>query len=79
MHRGIVYRIDEIEAEPLRLNANLGDYTNFVDLLDLCAIAIPNGFPSNGIPSGVTFISPPIVKPISLVWALLFTAPAMGN
>ncbi|MDJ0708590.1 MAG: allophanate hydrolase [Leptolyngbyaceae cyanobacterium MO_188.B28] len=56
---GTIYRIDEIEAEPLRLNANLGYYTNFVNLLDLSAIAIPNGFQSNGIPSGVTFISPP--------------------
>ena len=56
---GTIYRIDEIEAEPLRLNANLGYYTNFVNLLDLCAIAIPNGFQSNGLPSGITFIAPP--------------------
>ncbi|MEO1403666.1 MAG: allophanate hydrolase [Cyanobacteria bacterium J06635_1] len=56
---GTIYRIDEIEAEPLKLNANLGYYTNFVNLLDLSAIALPNGFQSNGIPSGVTFIAPP--------------------
>ena len=56
---GTIYRIEEIEAEPLRLNSNLGYYTNFVNLLDLSAIAIPNGFQSNGIPTGITFIAPP--------------------
>ena len=56
---GTVYRIDQIEAEPLKLNANLGYYTNFVNLLDLCAIALPNGFQSNGIPTGITLIAPP--------------------
>ncbi|MGB3292824.1 MAG: allophanate hydrolase [Phormidesmis sp.] len=56
---GTLYRIDEIEADPLRLNATLGYYTNFVNLLDLCAIAIPNGFQSNGLPSGITLIAPP--------------------
>ncbi|MEM6353043.1 MAG: allophanate hydrolase [Cyanobacteria bacterium P01_D01_bin.14] len=55
---GTVYRLDEIEADPLRLNSNLGYYTNFVNLLDLSAIAIPNGFQANGIPTGVTFIAP---------------------
>ena len=56
---GTAYRIDEIEADPLQLNANLGYYTNFVNLLDLAAIALPNGFQSNGIPTGVTLIAPP--------------------
>ncbi|MBE9065276.1 allophanate hydrolase [Leptolyngbya cf. ectocarpi LEGE 11479] len=56
---GTVYRIEEVEKEPLALNANLGYYTNFVNLLDLSAIAIPNGFQSNGIPTGITFIAPP--------------------
>ncbi len=56
---GTIYRIDEVEAEPLTLNANLGYYTNFVNLLDLSAIAIPNGFQSNGIPTGITLIAPP--------------------
>jgi len=56
---GTIYRIDDVAAEPLKLNANLGYYTNFVNLLDLCAIAIPNGFQSNGLPAGITFIAPP--------------------
>ena len=60
---GTIYRIDEVEAEPLRLNANLGYYTNFVNLLDLCAIAVPNGFQPNGLPAGITLIAPPYSEP----------------
>jgi allophanate hydrolase len=56
---GTTYTITEIEADPLRLNANLGYYTNFVNLLDLVAIALPNGFQTNGMPTGVTLISVP--------------------
>ncbi|MEM7793822.1 MAG: allophanate hydrolase [Cyanobacteria bacterium P01_C01_bin.118] len=56
---GTIYRIDEVEAEPLKLNSNLGYYTNFVNLLDLSAIALPNGFQISGLPTGITLIAPP--------------------
>lgn len=59
---GTAYRIAEVEADPLALNANLGYYTNFVNLLDLAAIAIPNGFQSSGVPTGVTFVAPPYTE-----------------
>ncbi len=52
------YTIDEVKADPIALNANLGMYTNFVNLLDLSAIAIPNGFYSNGLPIGITLLAP---------------------
>jgi allophanate hydrolase len=52
------YRIDEIEADPLRLNSRLGHYTNFVNLLDLAAVAVPAGFTSAGLPFGVSLIAP---------------------
>jgi allophanate hydrolase len=55
---GRIYRIAEIAADPLRLNANLGRYTNFVNLLDLAAIAVPSGFRADGLPFGVTFVAP---------------------
>ncbi|MCW5621900.1 MAG: allophanate hydrolase, partial [Burkholderiales bacterium] len=55
---GTLYRVDEVEAEPLRLNANLGYYTNFVNLLDLCATAVPAGFQDNGLPFGITLVAP---------------------
>ncbi|MDB5439857.1 MAG: allophanate hydrolase [Caulobacteraceae bacterium] len=47
-----------VAAEPYALNANLGLYTNFVNLLDLCALAVPAGFRGDGVGQGVTFIAP---------------------
>jgi allophanate hydrolase len=53
-----IYRLDEIAAEPYALNARLGTYTNFVNLLDMCAIAIPASSYRNGLPIGVTLVGP---------------------
>ncbi|MET0547448.1 MAG: allophanate hydrolase [Caulobacterales bacterium] len=53
-----IYRIAEVMAEPVALNSNLGLYTNFVNLLDMSAIAAPAGFRANGTGFGVTFIAP---------------------
>ena len=55
---GTTYTIAEVDAEPIQLNANLGVFTNFVNLLDLCAIAVPTGFDSGGLPVGTTLIAP---------------------
>jgi allophanate hydrolase len=55
---GTIYKIAEVEADPLQLNKNLGHYTNFVNLLDLSAVAVPNAFLANGLPQGVTFMAP---------------------
>lgn len=55
---GTIYKIAAIAANPLRLNANLGRYTNFVNLLDLAAIALPAGFTNGGLPFGVSLIAP---------------------
>jgi allophanate hydrolase len=44
-------------ADPLRLNAQLGTYANFVNLLDLCALAVPAGRRADGLPFGVTLIA----------------------
>jgi allophanate hydrolase len=56
---GTIYTIAEIEANPIVLNTNLGYYTNFVNLLDLCAVAVPAGFQaSKGLPAGVSLIAP---------------------
>jgi allophanate hydrolase len=53
-----IYRLDEVEADPVRLNSRLGHYTNFMNLLDLAAVAVPGGFGSNGLPYGVTLFGP---------------------
>jgi allophanate hydrolase len=52
------YRIAEIEADPIALNAELGRYTNFCNLLDLSAIAVPAGFSGDELPFGVTLFAP---------------------
>jgi allophanate hydrolase len=51
------YTKAQIEADPIALNSNLGTYTNFVNLLDLCGLAVPISFASNGTPYGVTFLT----------------------
>jgi allophanate hydrolase len=55
---GTIYTHEAVAAEPFKLNANLGYYTNFVNLLDLAAVAAPAGFRTNGLPFGVSFIGP---------------------
>lgn len=52
------YTIAAVEADPIRLNSNLGHYTNFVNLLDLSAVAVPTAMMSMGIPFGVTLVAP---------------------
>ena len=55
---GTIYTIDEVNADPVRCNSNLGYYTNFMNLLDLSATAVPAGFQNNGIPFGITICAP---------------------
>lgn len=50
------YTIEQVQASPVELNSKLGYYTNFVNLLDLAAVAVPAGFKTNGLPFGVTLI-----------------------
>ena len=55
---GTIYRLAELEADPLRLNANLGYYTNFMNLFDLSGVAVPAGFRADGLPFGITLVGP---------------------
>jgi allophanate hydrolase len=55
---GTIYTVAEVEADPIRLNSNLGYYTNYLNLLDLCAVAVPAGFLPNKMPWGVTLVAP---------------------
>lgn len=48
------FRLSDIEQEPLRHNSALGSYTNFMNLLDLAAVAVPAGFREDGLPFGIT-------------------------
>lgn len=55
---GTIYKIAEVNAEPVTCNSNLGYYTNFMNLLDLSATAVPTGFQANGLPFGITLCAP---------------------
>jgi allophanate hydrolase len=61
---GTIYTIEQMLAAPIELNSNLGRYTNFMNLLDLCGIAIPAGFRSDGIPFGVTLFAKAWAEPL---------------
>jgi allophanate hydrolase len=52
------YTIAEVNADPVTLNTHLGYYSYFANLLDLCAVAVPNGTLGNGMAMGVTLLAP---------------------
>ena len=66
---GTIYTRDAVRQDPIRLNANLGYYTNFVNLMDLCAVAIPADSRTNGLPFGVSLIAPAFADPAILALA----------
>jgi allophanate hydrolase len=53
-----VYTIDQVLADPIGLNSRLGTYTNFVNLLELCGLAVPAAMHADGTPFGVTLLAP---------------------
>jgi allophanate hydrolase len=53
-----VYTVKQVLADPIQLNSRLGTYTNFVNLLDLCGLAVPSAMRSDGAPFGITLLAP---------------------
>jgi allophanate hydrolase len=53
-----IYRIEQVEQEPVSLNSRLGTFTNFTNLLDLAGIAVPAGFRADGLPFGISILGP---------------------
>ena len=51
------YTVEDLRKEPIRENSRLGTYTNFVNLLDMCGIAVPSGRRSDGLPASVTLLA----------------------
>lgn len=51
-------RIDEVAADPVVVNSRMGRYTNFCNLFDMCAIAVPAGTVSDGAQFGITLLAP---------------------
>ena len=56
---GTIYKVADLEREPVRFNSNLGHYTNFVNFFRLSALALPAGFRRDGMPFGITFVGHP--------------------
>lgn len=53
-----VFTIKEVLADPITLNSRLGIYTNFANLADMCALALPAGIRADGLPTGITLLAP---------------------
>jgi len=51
-----IYTIAQLQADPVTLNSRLGVYTNFANLADLSALAVPAGMRADGLPLGITLI-----------------------
>ena len=51
---GSIYTVAEVQNDPIQLNSNLGYYTNFMNLLDCSAVAVPSGFYQNHVGFGIT-------------------------
>jgi allophanate hydrolase len=53
-----IYTIEQLQQNPIEYNAHLGTYTNFTNLADLSALALPAGFRADHLPFGITLIAP---------------------
>jgi allophanate hydrolase len=53
-----IYTVKQVQADPIQLNSRLGTYTNFVNLLDLCGLALPASMIESGVPFGITLLAP---------------------
>jgi allophanate hydrolase len=53
-----IYTLEQVAADPIGLNSRLGTYTNFVNLLDMCGLAVPASMRPDGVPFGATLLAP---------------------
>ena len=50
---GTIYKIKEVQNNPINLNKNMGYYTYFANLLELSGLAIPSGMRPDNLPFGI--------------------------
>lgn len=72
-----VYTIAEVQANPVELNTRLGTYNNFVNLLDLAAVAVPAGRWSHGVGFGLNLVAPAFADDSLLDLAARFLGEAL--
>jgi allophanate hydrolase len=51
------YTVRDLQDDPVTPNSNFGTYTNFVNLLDMCGLAVPTPARSDGRPGSVTLLA----------------------
>ncbi|HWH31913.1 MAG TPA: allophanate hydrolase, partial [Egibacteraceae bacterium] len=66
------FTLAEVAADPIGVNERLGTFTNFVNLLDLAAVAMPVGLRADGVPAGVTLVGPALTDLTLLAVARAF-------
>ena len=71
--------VAEVQADPIGVNSRLGTYTNFVNLLDLCAVAVPAGRRDDALPYGVQLIAPAFADEPLLDLASLWCGEPIGD
>jgi allophanate hydrolase len=78
-----IYRIAEMLANPIALNSHFGTFTNFVNLLDMAAMAVPAGFRRNGTGFGISLFAPAGTDRALLgfaeTWGTPHARPALDN
>ena len=74
---GRAYSLAEIAGEPIKLNSNLGHYTNFMNLLDYAAVAVPMGFDAAGVPLGASLFGPAFADTRLLHYAARYCGEAL--
>ncbi len=52
-----IYKVADLDREPVLYNSHLGHYTNFVNFFHMCALALPAGFRPDGLPFGITLVA----------------------
>ncbi|MFP3499432.1 amidase family protein, partial [Pseudomonas sp. SIMBA_059] len=53
-----IHNLEEMKQEPIHFNSQFGTYTNFTNLADLTALALPAPFRNDDLPAGITLIAP---------------------
>jgi allophanate hydrolase len=69
-----IFTRSEVERDPARTSTDLGYYTNFVNLLDLAAISVPNGYRPDRLPTGIMFVGPTFSDASLLALAEMFAS-----
>lgn len=70
--------IDAVNADPVGVNSRLGTYTNFCNLMDLCAVAVPSGTDSQGTQFGVSVVARAGADALALDVARMVTLRSAG-